>query len=67
MKRIVIALAMAAMFASSCATEAPKKDMGIQLYSLRELIGNPESYAQNHEAVLQQIADLGYSAVDAAC
>ena len=58
---------MAAMFASSCATEAPKKDMGIQLYSLRELIGNPESYAQNHEAVLQQIADLGYTAVEAAC
>jgi len=40
--------------------------MGIQLYSIRELIGNPELYAQNSATVLPKIAEMGYKYVEAA-
>ena len=62
-------MAAAAMFASCC-TSAPKepvsKEIGIELYSVRELIGNPERYAQNHESTLKAIAEYGYTSVEAA-
>ncbi|MDD6252603.1 MAG: sugar phosphate isomerase/epimerase [Bacteroidales bacterium] len=47
--------------------DAPvKKEIGVQLYSLRELIGNPEKYAANHVEVFQALAEYGYTSVEAA-
>lgn len=40
--------------------------MCIQLYSARDLIGNAEKYAQNHEAVLKALAEMGYTSVETA-
>ena len=48
-----------------CGT-APEKDMAVQLYSARDLIGSAELYAQNHEQVLKAIAEMGYTGVEAA-
>ena len=48
------------------AAEPIKKDIGVQLYSLREMIGNPEKYAQNHEEVFKALAEYGYTSVEAA-
>lgn len=48
-----------------CACTADKQ-MAVQLYSARDLIGNPELYAKNHEEVLKAIADMGYTGVEAA-
>lgn len=45
---------------------APKKDMSVQLYSARELIGTPELFAKNHEYVLYRLAQMGYTGVEAA-
>ncbi len=45
---------------------AMEKEMAVQLYSVRDLIGSPELYAKNHEEVLKAIADMGYTAVEAA-
>ena len=42
------------------------KEMNIQLYSARDLIGSAENYAKNHEAVLKALAEMGYSGVEAA-
>lgn len=63
-----LALLAAVLTLASCGkpAEPVKKDMGIQLYSVRELIGSAELYAQNHETVLKQIADMGFTAVEAA-
>lgn len=58
------------LFAAACCQNkecAEDKDMSIQLYSVRDLIGNPELYAQNHEQVLKAVADMGYTGVEAAC
>lgn len=61
---------MASVALVSCSTtkeqEPAKKEIGIELYSVRELIGNPELYASNHESTLQAIASYGYTAVEAA-
>jgi len=42
------------------------RDMGIQLYSVRELIGNPDLFAQNADNVLSQISQMGYKTIEAA-
>ena len=50
----------------ACCCCPADKEMNIQLYSARDLIGNPEKYAENHEAVLKALAEMGYSGVEAA-
>ena len=64
---------MAAVAAlSSCSkvdsqpAEIPQKDMCIQLYSIREVIGDSALYADNHETVLAQLAEMGYTDIEAA-
>ena len=57
------------MLASCCCADEcrpQKKEMCIQLYSARDLIGNAEKYAQNHEAVLKALAEMGYTSVETA-
>ena len=44
---------------------APQRDMAVQLYSARTLIGTPEQFARNHEYVLNRLAQMGYTAVEA--
>ena len=46
--------------------DAKKKEIAFQMYSVRELIGNPDKYAQNHESTLKALAKMGYTAVEAA-
>lgn len=45
---------------------APKKDMGVQLYSVRSLIGTPELFAKNHKYVLSRLAQMGYTSAEVA-
>ncbi len=42
-------------------------EIGVQLYSARDLIGNPELYAKNHEQVFSELAKMGYTLTEAAC
>lgn len=46
--------------------EAPKREMAVQLYSARTLIGTPELFAKNHEYVLGRLAQMGYTGAEAA-
>jgi sugar phosphate isomerase/epimerase len=46
--------------------EAKKKEIAFQMYSVRELIGDPGKYAQNHEKTLKELAKMGYTAIEAA-
>ena len=48
------------------AKEPVKKDIGLQLYSIRSVIGNPELYAANHEEAFKALAEMGYTTVEAA-
>lgn len=68
MKRILIIMAFLGSVIGCCPkADAPvKKEIGVQLYSLRELIGNPEKYAANHVEVFQALAEYGYTSVEAA-
>lgn len=45
---------------------APKKEMGVQLYSVRSLIGTPELFAQNHKYVLSRLVQMGYTSAEVA-
>lgn len=64
MKKFLAIAAVALMILPSCCQQ---KKIGIELYSVRELIGNPELYAANHVDVLSAIAEMGYTGVEAAC
>ena len=44
---------------------APKREMAVQLYSVRTLIGSPEQFARNHKYVLGRLAQMGYTAAEA--
>lgn len=43
-----------------------KKEVAVQLYSVRNVIGTNEKYAENHETLLKGLAEMGYTAVEAA-
>ncbi len=45
---------------------APSKEMAVQLYSARQLIGSPELFAKNHEYVLGRLVQMGYTGAEAA-
>ena len=48
------------------AKEPVRKEIGLQLYSIRNVIGNPELYAANHEEAFKALAEMGYTAAEAA-
>ena len=45
---------------------APQREMAVQLYSARELIGTPELFAKNQEYVLSRLSQMGYTGAEAA-
>lgn len=69
---LVAAIAISSF--SSCAQnepakEAVKKEIGLQLYSVRSLMGShvaSDTYNSNYVEVLQKLADMGYTGVEAA-
>lgn len=68
---VIMAACSAFLLASCCSAEQEEccpaeKEMAIQLYSARDLIGNAEKYAANHEQVLKALAEMGYTSVEAA-
>lgn len=73
MRKITLILAsLLAIGAVSCTggkqDEKPvAKEIGVQLYSIRDVIGNPEAYARNHEEAFKALAQMGYTSVEAAC
>lgn len=44
----------------------PKKEMMLQLYSIRDVLGNPDLYAKNHVEVFKKLHEYGYTGVEAA-
>lgn len=64
----VCVLLAAAMLPSGAfaRANAPKKDIGIQLYSVRSLIGSFGRNQQDCKPVLEQLAGMGYTSVEAA-
>ena len=55
-------------FTIQAQTQPAKKDIGLQLYSVRSLMGSHvgESYDANYVNVLKKLADMGYTGVEAA-
>ena len=63
---VIAAMASAAILASCSNGQEAVSEFGIELYSVRELIGNADLYAKNHVQVLADLAAMGYSSVEAA-
>ena len=73
MKKFLYTMVAGATLALAACTSHPqaemtpqKKDIGLQLYSIRQLIGNAEKFAENQEKVLSDLAQMGYTAVETA-
>ncbi len=58
---------MAAQRSRHSAIKQQRKEMMIQLYSIRDLIGDSALYAKNHVEVLKKLHDFGYTGTEAAC
>ena len=73
MKKLLILLCiLSCTIVTACAPaeqqqQQPKKEMAFQMYSVRDLIGDPDKFAQNQADVLKRLAEMGYTAVEAAC
>ena len=61
-KLFLIASVLVAL--ASCKCNQPAKEIGVQLYSVRELIGSDEKFAANHEDVFARLAGMGYTTVE---
>lgn len=59
-------LALAACNSQPQDMASQKKDIGLQLYSIRQLIGNAETFATNGDSILARLAGMGYTCVEAA-
>jgi sugar phosphate isomerase/epimerase len=67
MRRTLILICLfGTLLSYSFGVEAKKKEIAFQMYSVRDLIGNPNKYAQNHESTLKALAKMGYTAIEAA-
>ena len=67
MKKILMIVCLAATFIGyGMNADAKKKEIAFQMYSVRDLIGNPDKFAQNHKDVLAKLAAMGYTATEAA-
>ncbi len=66
MKLKNILIVLCALCICTSAMAKPKKQMALQLYSIREVIGSPENYAKNHVEAFLKLASWGYTAVEAA-
>lgn len=62
----LLAAAMLPSGAFAKAGKGPKKEIGIQLYSVRSLIGAFGKSDGDYKSVLQALADMGYTSVEAA-
>ncbi len=65
-RRYLLLVAAACILFSSCSNSG-KKDICVQLYSLRGDIGSPELWAKNSAAELDSLKAWGYTSVEAAC
>lgn len=52
--------------ASSATEQLPRKEIGIQLYSVRDLIGVFGRNQQDYNDVLKTLAEMGYTSIEAA-
>ena len=67
MRRTLIFICLfGTLLSYSFGVEAKKKEIAFQMCSVRDLIGNPNKYAQNHESTLKALAKMGYTAIEAA-
>ena len=63
---IMVASASLALAACSTSNKLPQKDLGLQLYSIRQLIGDANKFAANHDSILNMMAQQGYTFVETA-
>ncbi len=64
----ILSIIFVALFTIGCAenVDSKKKDICFQMYSVRDLLGDANKYAENHTKILKELADMGYTAIEAA-
>ena len=68
MKKVLYFIAVSASLAlTACSSsKAIQKEMGLQLYSIRHLIGDANKFAANGDSILNMMAQQGYTFVETA-
>lgn len=68
MKKVLyILVASASMALASCSkSKLPQKELGLQLYSIRHLIGDANKFAANGDSILKIMAEQGYTSIETA-
>lgn len=52
-------------YCPSAVAKLPRKQMGLQLYSIRDTLGTAEQYQKHHEAIFRQLHEWGFTCVEA--
>lgn len=63
---VIAVVAITTLFTTFSAMSKTKKEIGLQLYSIRDVIGDAEKFAQNGEQALAELAKMGYTHVETA-
>ncbi len=63
----VAALICAATLFDSCCAKTPKKEIALQLYSLRTVTGRAGNVSENFSEIMKKVGQMGYTSVEAAC
>lgn len=58
---LVVLSVLTSCTASSSEADEPRQEWGIQLYTLRSMIGSPELYEANHQRVLDSLSSYGFT------
>ena len=69
LRHIALTVVVAAIAATACCSKkecCPKKDMCVQMYSARDIIGDPAKGKMPYDEVLKTISEMGYTAIEAA-
>ena len=62
---MMIAL-LSGLFVCQQAGAQSSRQIAVQLYSIRDVVGNAETYAKNHVEAFKRLREMGYTAVEAA-
>lgn len=65
-KSLLILLAATVLSFGAVAADSPKKEIGIQLYSVRGLLGEGQPYEGNVAGLMKALSEMGYTQFEAA-
>lgn len=64
MYKKLFAIAASVLCLASCGAKQQAGEIGLQLYSIRDVIGSPEQYDANHATAFAKLSEMGYKTIE---